>query len=54
MHFHWWGGGGQKVRIVGAEKVLGLLCGFFFGMVAPLNLVQANHPSPCDLVLLIQ
>jgi hypothetical protein len=45
---------GQKVRIVGAKEVLSLPCGFFFGMTAPWDVVEVNHPSLCDPLLLIQ
>jgi hypothetical protein len=38
----------------GMEELLGLPCSLFLGMMAPLNLVEGNHPSPHDSVLLTQ
>jgi hypothetical protein len=42
----------EKIRIIRTKKILGLPCGFFFRMAAPLNLVEENHPSPHDPILL--
>jgi hypothetical protein len=36
------------------EEIVGLPWGLFFGMVTPSNLVEVNHPSPHDPVLLTQ
>jgi hypothetical protein len=44
----------EKLWVLGAEELLGLPCSLLLGMMAPLNLVEANHPSHRDLVLLTQ
>jgi hypothetical protein len=44
----------EKIWIVGAEEILGLPCSFFLRMTYPLNLIDSNHPSPHDSVLLTQ
>jgi hypothetical protein len=41
-----------KIQIIQMKKFLSLPRGFFFRMVAPLNLVEVNRPSPHDLILL--
>jgi hypothetical protein len=42
----------EKIWIIRMKEFLGLPCGFFFRMVPPLNLAEANHPSPHDPILL--
>jgi hypothetical protein len=42
----------EKIWIIETEEILSLPCGFFFRMTTPFNLVEANHPSPHDLILL--
>jgi hypothetical protein len=42
----------EKIWIIRTQEILGLLHGFFFRMAAPLNLIEANHPSPHDPILL--
>jgi hypothetical protein len=42
----------EKIQIIRTKKFLGLPRGFFFGTAAPLNLVEANHRSPHDPILL--
>jgi hypothetical protein len=41
----------EKIQIIRTKEFLGLLRGFFFSMAALLNLVEANHPSPHDKIL---
>jgi hypothetical protein len=43
-----------KIWIIGVEEILGFPRGFFFGMLASLNLVEADCPSPHDPILLTQ
>jgi hypothetical protein len=40
--------------MVRTEKIFALLCCFFYRMVAPLDLVELGHLTPCDMTLLIQ
>jgi hypothetical protein len=40
--------------MVRTEKICTLPCRFFYRMVAPLDLVELDHLSPCDMTLLIQ
>jgi hypothetical protein len=42
----------EKIWTIGAEESLGLSRGFFLGMATPLNLVEENHSSPHDPILL--
>jgi hypothetical protein len=42
----------EKIWIIQTKEILGLPRGFFFRMAAPLNLVEANHPSHHDPILL--
>jgi hypothetical protein len=44
----------EEIRIIQTKKFLGLPGGFFFKMIAPLNLTESNRSSPRDLVLLTQ
>jgi hypothetical protein len=41
----------EKIQIIRTKEFLGLLRGSFFSMAALLNLVEANHPSPHDPIL---
>jgi hypothetical protein len=42
----------EKLWIPGMEEILSLPCSLLLGMMTTLNLVEANRPSPHDLVLL--
>jgi hypothetical protein len=42
----------EKIQIIRTKEFLSFPCGFFFRMTAPLNLVEVNHPSPHELILL--
>jgi hypothetical protein len=42
----------EKIWMIRTKKFLGLRRGFLFRMVAPLNLVKVNCPSPHDPMLL--
>jgi hypothetical protein len=42
----------EKIWIIRTKDILSLPRGFFFGMAAPLNLVEVNRPSPHDPILL--
>jgi hypothetical protein len=44
----------EEPWIIGAEEILGLPCILFLGIMAPLNLIKSNRPSPHDSVLLTQ
>jgi hypothetical protein len=44
----------KKIWIVGVEKILGFPSSLFLRMTAPLNLIESDHPSPHDSVLLTQ
>jgi hypothetical protein len=40
--------------MVRTEEILAFPCGFFCGVVAPLDLKEPDHFAPCDTTLLIQ
>jgi hypothetical protein len=44
----------EKLWIIGAEEILSLPCSLFLRMMALLNLIESNHSSPHDSVLLTQ
>jgi hypothetical protein len=44
----------EQLWIIGAEEIVSLACSLFLRMMAPLNLIESNHPSPHDSVLLTQ
>jgi hypothetical protein len=44
----------EKLWVIGVEEILGLPCSLFLKITAPLNLIESNHPSPHDSVLLTQ
>jgi hypothetical protein len=42
----------EKLWILGTEEFLSLTCSFFLRIMAPLNLIELNRPSPHDSILL--
>jgi hypothetical protein len=44
----------EKLWIIGAEEILGLPCSLFLRTMAAQNLIESNHLSPHDWVLLTQ
>jgi hypothetical protein len=44
----------EKLWILGTAEILGPPCSLLLGMMAPLNLIESNCPSPHDSVLLTQ
>jgi hypothetical protein len=44
----------EKLWILGTKELLGLPCSLFLGMMPLVNLVEVNHLSPRDSVLLTQ
>jgi hypothetical protein len=44
----------EKLWVLGTEEILGPPCSLLLGVMAPLNIVESNHPSPHDLVMLTQ
>jgi hypothetical protein len=44
----------KELGVVGSQELLTFPCGFIFGVVIPLDIVELSRLVECDLVLLVE